>query len=85
MTKSYLSTAEAARILHISRVAVFNKIKQGQLEAEKVGRNYIIAKSALDAYRGNAVSEHQKEKINKVVKQAVKEYGAAFRRLGKEE
>ncbi|MBU0578287.1 helix-turn-helix domain-containing protein [Patescibacteria group bacterium] len=38
----FISTAEAAKILGISRVSVFNKIKSGDIKAVKVGRNYII-------------------------------------------
>jgi excisionase family DNA binding protein len=83
--KPYFSTAEVAKILGISSVAVFKKIQSGKLIAQKIGRNYIIAKSDLDAFLGTSVSHEQQEEIKKVVKKAVKEYGVAFRRLGKEE
>ena len=43
----YYSVAEAARILGISRIAVFKKIQKGQMKAQKIGRSYAILKSEL--------------------------------------
>jgi excisionase family DNA binding protein len=84
-TKEFFSVLEVAKIMHISRVAVFKKIKSGVLPAEKIGRNYIIAREQLDTIMGSSVSADQKKNIEAVVKRAVKEYGVTFRRLGKEE
>lgn len=42
IAKKYISTTEAARILGISTVAIFKKIKNGVLPAQKIGRNYAI-------------------------------------------
>ena len=38
----YISVIELAKMLGISRIAVFNRIKKGQIPAEKIGRSYII-------------------------------------------
>ena len=83
--KEYFSAVEVAKIMHISRIAVFKKIKTGRLRAEKIGRNYIIARADLEAALGTVVSLEQKKEIEKIVKKAVKQYGVTFRRLGKEE
>ena len=45
--KQYISTTEAARILGISRVAVFRKVKNGQIKAQKIGRNFVIEKNQI--------------------------------------
>ena len=45
--EKYLSTTETASLLGISRVAVFKKIQNGKIKAEKVGRNYIVHKNEL--------------------------------------
>ena len=37
--KKYLSTTEVAKLLEVSRVTVFNRIKSGEIKAEKIGRN----------------------------------------------
>lgn len=83
--KLFFSTTEVAKILHISSVAVLKKIKTGRLNAQKVGRNYVIAKEDLEALLGSALSPDQKKEIEDIVKKAVKQYKTAFRRLGKEE
>lgn len=44
----YVSVAEAAKILGISRIAVFKKIQKGQLPAVKMGRSYAIDKRELE-------------------------------------
>ena len=41
--KAYISVPELATAMGISRVAVFNKIKKGQIPAQKIGRNYAIS------------------------------------------
>jgi len=38
----YLSTAELAKLLKVSRVAIFKKIKSGKIKGFKVGHNYVI-------------------------------------------
>ena len=43
----YISTTEAAEILNVSRVTIFNMIKDGRIDAIKVGRNYIIHRDRL--------------------------------------
>ncbi|MCK9574317.1 MAG: glutamine synthetase beta-grasp domain-containing protein, partial [Candidatus Omnitrophica bacterium] len=47
MEQEYLSPTEAAKILGISRQGVIERIKHGNLYAERVGNRYIIPKNAL--------------------------------------
>lgn len=42
--KDFYTTKELAAILGISRVAVFKKIKNGTIKAQKIGRNFVISK-----------------------------------------
>lgn len=83
MAKKFISTAEAAKILGVSTVAVFKKIKNGTLPAERVGRSYVID-SAYLGLRGGKVREKTEEQISKAVKRVVKEYGMALKKLGRE-
>ena len=85
-TNKYLSTTEAAKILNVSRITVFKRIKSGEIKAEKIGRNYAIPKdNFLSDVSSNAIlSDDKKNEIKNVVKKAVKEYGEAFKLLGKE-
>lgn len=49
MNKDFYTTAELARILGISRVAVFKRIKNGSIKAQKLGRNFVIFKKDIPA------------------------------------
>lgn len=46
-SKEFYTTAELAKMLKISRIAVFNKIKSGEIKAQKMGRNFVIFKKDL--------------------------------------
>jgi excisionase family DNA binding protein len=80
----YLSTAELAKLLGVSRVAIFKKIKLGKIKAFKIGRNYVIPVEEFMAAVGTFISSEKKEEINKIVKKAVSEYGEALKLLGEE-
>lgn len=47
--ENYISVSEAAKQLGISRIAVFKKIKKGQIQAVRMGRSYAIPKSEVQA------------------------------------
>lgn len=84
MEQKLLSTAEVAKLLGISRVAVFKKIKSGEIKAKKVGRNFVIAQEDLHEAIGTVLGEAKKKLIVESVKKTVKEYGEALKLLGKE-
>jgi excisionase family DNA binding protein len=46
-SKEFYTTAEIAEILGISRIAVFNRIKKGDIKAQKMGRNFVIFKKDI--------------------------------------
>ncbi len=79
-----LSTSEVARVLRVSRVAVFKKIKSGEIKAEKIGRNYVIPKEEVLKALGLVIGEKSKAEIDAIIKRGVKEYGEVFKKLGKE-
>lgn len=47
MAREYYSLPEAAALLGISRIAVFKKVKKGQLAALRFGRNWAVPAAAL--------------------------------------
>ncbi len=49
MSREYYSLPEAAALLGISRIAVFKRVKKGQLPALRVGRNWAVPAAALAA------------------------------------
>lgn len=80
--KEFLTTSELAKILGISRVSVFKKIKKGEIKAERIGRNFIIRKKDLGVILGEILSKKDKLEIEKAVKRVVREYGETLRLLG---
>lgn len=84
MDKKLISTAEAAKILGISRIAIFKKIKSGEIKAQKVGRNYVIEQGELPEILGTVLSERNKTGIEKAVDKAIKDYGETLKLLGEE-
>lgn len=83
-SKTLLSSTELAKILGVSRVAVYKKIMKGEIPAEKVGRNFVISTDVIGDIIGTHVSEQKKEQIARAVRKTVNEYGEALRLLGKE-
>ena len=86
--KTHISVAELAKILGISRIAVFKRIQKGQIPAEKIGRSFVIAMDDVnDITQGNDpkfLTEEKKKIIEKAVEKTVKEYGETLKLLGKE-
>ena len=80
----FLSTKELAKMLGVSRVTIFKKIRSGEIKTNKVGRNFIILREDLPTILGITVGKKQKEDIDLAVKKAVKQYGETLRLLGKE-
>ncbi|MBN1258460.1 helix-turn-helix domain-containing protein [Candidatus Peregrinibacteria bacterium] len=71
----FISTTEAAKILGINRVTLFNWIKSGKIKAAKVGRNYIVHRDEVKNVGGDM------KNIDKGVARAVKEYGETLKLL----
>lgn len=82
--KEFITTVELAKILGISRIAVFKRIKRGRIKAIRVGRNFVIARDSLPEILGRILSEKNKREIETAVKKTVKEYGQTLRLLGNE-
>ncbi len=82
--KDLLTVKELAGFLGISRIAVFKKIKKGQIKAVKIGRNFAIPKKELGVISGSVLREKNKKNLEKAVKKTVEEYGKTLRLLGQE-
>ena len=82
--KDYISLAELGKILGISRIAVFKKVKKGEIKAIKIGRAYAVPITEVPFLNGQALSEDNKKEINAAVKKVVDEYGELLKKLGNE-
>jgi excisionase family DNA binding protein len=84
MEKEFFTTSEVAKILGISRIAVFKQIKNGKIKAIKVGRNFVIRRKDLSGISGESLSQKDKKEIEAAVKKIVREYGETLKLLGQE-
>ncbi|MFN3966925.1 MAG: helix-turn-helix domain-containing protein [Endomicrobiia bacterium] len=82
--KKHITIPELAKIMGISRIAVYKKVKKGQIKAVKIGRNYAIPKNYIDSIIGKELSNEEKKEIDIAVKKTVQEYGEVLKLLGKE-
>lgn len=82
--KEFYSVSEVASILNITRQAVLKKINNGQIKAEKVGRNFIIYKRNIEEFVSIDLTDRIKNKIDQGVEKVIKEYGEVLKRLGNE-
>ena len=83
----YVSITELAKMLGISRVAVFKKIKKGQIPAERIGRSYAISMEHVNDImqhgKSTLLTEEKKAEIQKAVQKVIKEYGETLKLLGR--
>src|SRR3989344_1839142 len=49
-SKLFYTTKEMAEILKVSSVTIFKRIKNGKINAEKIGKNYLIPRSELSRF-----------------------------------
>jgi len=79
----YMTGPQLAMRLGVSRTTVYNKIKSGEIGAEKVGGLYIIPASEAHAVLSGGLTAHDKSALRAVVQKAVDQYGPVFEWLGK--
>ncbi len=85
MKKSeYLTIPQLAKILGISRIAVYRKVKKGQIKAVKIGRTYAIPQKQIAAISGKTLHQKDKKEIDRAVAKTIKEYGHTLKLLGSE-
>jgi excisionase family DNA binding protein len=82
--KEFFSTSEIAKILGISRVAVFKRIKSGDIKARKAGRNFIIQRKDLGEILGTTLGSEKRRLIEGAVRKTIKDYRQTLKLLGEE-
>ncbi|MBU1131320.1 hypothetical protein KJ840_04260 [Patescibacteria group bacterium] len=83
--KQFYSTVEVGKLLGISRIAVFKRIKSGKIKAKKVGRNYVIDRANIENPLIDTLNERTKSEIDKAIKKTIKEYGETLKMLAHED
>jgi excisionase family DNA binding protein len=82
-TEKYITIPELAKLLGVSRIAIYNRVKKG-IPAKKIGRNYVITDKTVADILGGEVTAKERELIDAAVDRTVREYGEVLKLLGKE-
>ena len=83
-TKKYITIPELARLLGVSRIAIYTRVKKGQIPASRIGRTYIITDRTIKDILGRDVTAKGKKRIEAAVHKTVREYGEVLKKLGRE-
>jgi len=84
MKKEFITIPELAQILGVSRIAVYKRVKKGDIKAKKVGKVYLIPYTYVESILGKGLTEKDKKEIEDAVKKTVREYGEVLKLLGRE-
>ena len=85
MKKSgYVTIPQLAKILGLSRIAVYKKVKKGQIKAVRIGRAYAIPEKHVLSILGRTLGQEDKRQIDAAVKKTIQEYGQVLKLLGRE-
>jgi len=82
--KEYITIPELAKLLGVSRIAIYNRVKKGQIPAIRIGRTYIIDDQTIRDILGKEVTTKGKKRIDAAVRKTVREYGEVLKLLGRE-
>ncbi|MCM8773899.1 MAG: excisionase family DNA-binding protein [Candidatus Omnitrophica bacterium] len=44
---NYITLPQLAKLMGITRIAVYKKVKKGQIRAERIGRNFAVPKDII--------------------------------------
>src|ERR1041384_1968661 len=56
-TVRFLTVAEVARIMRVSKMTVYRLVHSGEMSAVRVGRSYRVPESAVNAYLKEALTD----------------------------
>jgi excisionase family DNA binding protein len=81
---AYLTSPQLATLLGLSRIAVYKKVRRGEIKASKIGRVYAIPKNLVSGILGKTLSDPAKKEIDKAVLKTIKDFGSVLKLLGRE-
>jgi excisionase family DNA binding protein len=84
VNEKYITIPELAKLLGVSRIAIYRKVKRGQIPAVKIGRTYVITDRTVQDVLGKQISAKGKMRIDAAVRRTVREYGEVLKKLGRE-
>ncbi|MBD3271618.1 MAG: helix-turn-helix domain-containing protein [Elusimicrobia bacterium] len=83
-TYDFISIPQLAKLLGISRIAVYKKVKQGKIKTIRVGKTYAIAKKYVDELLGTVLKDTDKKNIDNAINKTILDFGDVLKLLGNE-
>jgi len=74
-----MTVPQLAQRLGVSRITIHNRVVQGRIKADRVGRNHIVSAHTVGKLVGD-----RNARIAAGVRKVVSQYGSVLERLGKE-
>ena len=56
--KNFYTISELSKLLRISRISVFKRVRQGSIKGQKISRNFIIFKKDIDLKKLKIIIKH---------------------------
>ena len=82
--EKYLTIPQLAKIMGVTRIAIYKKVKKGEIKSIRIGRNFAIPIKEAENISGKTLSEEDKKIIDKAVNKTISEYGDVLKKLGRE-
>lgn len=82
--KKYLTIPELAKLMGLSRGAIYKQVRQGKIKAMKIGRNYAIPQETVGEILGDKLTDKTKKGVSAAIRKTLKEYGETLKLLGNE-
>ena len=82
--EKYLTIPQLAKILGVTRIAIYKRVKKGEIKSIRIGRNFAISIEEAENISGKTLSEEDKKIIDKAVNKTISEYGDVLKKLGRE-
>jgi excisionase family DNA binding protein len=82
--RKYMTIPELANRMGVSRIAIYNRVRKGQIHAMKIGKTYIITDRTITDILAKKTSGRGKKRIDAAVHRTVQEYGEVLKKLGRE-
>ena len=80
----FLTIPQLAKILGVSRITVYKKVKSGEIKATRVGRIFVISKNDIKSLLDNTLDDEIKKLIDEAVDKTIKDYGEVLIKLGRD-
>lgn len=84
MNKKYMTIPELAKLLGVTREAVYKRVKKGEIPAIRPGKAYLISDPDAQRILGKRMTEKDKARVETAVRKTICDYGDTLKWLGKE-